>query len=132
MHKCTDVSWLQLPSTAFKIFTNHVLAYRIDQLQHDPDVGLPVRRAVTNWYRAIDQLSRDNWTLSEASSLRSIGLQFRTSFKHLVINGAEIYENDALSDKEKRIVDDFTKEIADIMIGLMREISVRAQKRHYN
>lgn len=112
--------------------TNHLFAHGIDQVQHDPDVGLPVRRAVTNWYQAVDQLSRSNWNLPGTSTLRSIGLQFRTAFKHLVINGTEIYENDALSDKEKRIVNDFTKEIADILIELMREVSVRAQKRRYN
>jgi hypothetical protein len=50
-----------------------------------------------------------------------------TAYKHLVLNGAEIYEK---SDTEnmKRDADGFTRDIANMMIGTLKDISVKPQR----
>lgn len=98
------------------------LAAWAKSLQDKPDVSETVKKAVTSWYRAIDTQSRENWNLPDALTLESFRKQFRTAYKHLVLNGAEIYEK---SDTEnmKRDVDGFTRDIADMMIGTLKDIS---------
>lgn len=83
-----------------------------------------IKKAVSSWYQAIDVLSRDDWKLPEVLSLKSFEKQFRTSYKHLVINGGEVYET-AKSEKVKRDVDDFTREIANMLIEILKDISVQ-------
>lgn len=85
-----------------------------------------VKEAVSSWYQAIDMLSRDNWQLPKTLSLKSFQKQFRTSYEHLIINGGEIYEK-ANGDKLKRDVNDFTRGIANILIGILKEISVKTK-----
>jgi len=89
-------------------------------------VSETVKKAVSSWYRAIDTLSQDNWNLPSALTLESFKKQFMTAYKHLVLNGAEIYEK---SDSEivKRDVDGFTRDVADMMIGTLKGISVKSQ-----
>jgi len=89
-------------------------------------VSETVKKAVSSWYRAIDTLSQDNWNLPSALPLESFKKQFMTAYKHLVLNGAEIYEK---SDSEivKRDVDGFTRDVADMMIGTLKGISVKSQ-----
>ncbi|VVC34147.1 Hypothetical protein CINCED_3A021840 [Cinara cedri] len=98
------------------------LAVWSKSLQNESDVNETVEKTVSSWYQAVDSLSRNNWDLPEISNLESFRKQFKTSFKHLIINGSDVYgkANDA---KLKRNVNDFTREIASIMIGLLKEIS---------
>ncbi|XP_016658726.1 uncharacterized protein LOC103307644 [Acyrthosiphon pisum] len=98
------------------------LAAWAKSLQDRPDVSETVKKAVSSWYRAIDTLSQDNWNLPAALTLESFRKQFMTAYKHLVLNGAEIYEK---SDSEivKRDVDGFTRDVADTMIGILKGIS---------
>lgn len=85
-----------------------------------------IKKAVSSWYQAIDTLSRDNWQLPKILSLKSFQKQFRTSYEHLVINGGKIYEK-ANGDKLKQDVDDFTRGIANILIEILKEISVKIE-----
>ncbi|XP_060835212.1 uncharacterized protein LOC132918124 [Rhopalosiphum padi] len=98
------------------------LAAWAKSLQDKPDVSETVKKAVTSWYRAIDTLSRNNWDLPSVPTLESFRKQFMTAYKHLVLNGAEIYEK---SDTEnmKRDADGFTRDIANTMIGTLKDIS---------
>ncbi|KAL5240164.1 hypothetical protein ACI65C_007574 [Semiaphis heraclei] len=91
-------------------------------LQDRPDVSETVKKAVSSWYRAIDTLSRDNWNLPDALTLDSFRKQFMTAYKHLVLNGGEIYEK-ADTENVKRDVDGFTRDVADIMIETLKQIS---------
>lgn len=94
------------------------------QLQDRPDVSETVKKSVSSWYQAVDTLSRDNWQLPKVLSLDSFAKQLRTSYKHLVINGGEIYDK-ANSEKTRREVDDFTREIANILIEVLKDVWVR-------
>lgn len=85
-----------------------------------------VKKAASSWYRAIDTLSQNNWNLPDEITLESFKKQFLTSFKHLVLNGAEIYEKSD-TEIEKQEVDQFTRDIADILIGIIKKISVKSQ-----
>lgn len=98
------------------------LAAWAKSLQDRPDVSGTVKEAVSSWYRAIDTLSQDNWNLPDTLTLESFRKQFLTAFKHLVLNGGEIYEKSDTQNM-KRDVDGFTRDIADIMIGTLKEIS---------
>lgn len=87
-------------------------------------ISYKVKKAVSSWYQAIDTLSKNNWSLPNLLNLDSFKKQFRTSFKHLVINGGEIF-NETDSEHMKRDVDDFTREIANIMITTLKDITVK-------
>lgn len=76
-----------------------------------------------DWYQAINTLSQNHWSLPEVFSLGSFKNQFKTSFEHLILNGDEIYKQ--VNDKElKQEMDDFTKNIATLMIEILKRISV--------
>uniref|UniRef100_A0A2S2NTA1 Uncharacterized protein n=1 Tax=Schizaphis graminum TaxID=13262 RepID=A0A2S2NTA1_SCHGA len=102
------------------------LAAWAKSLQDKPDVSEIVKKAVTSWYRAIDTLSRDNWHLPSVRTLESFRKQFMTAYKHLVLNGAEIYEK-SNTENMKRDADGFTRDIANIMIGTLKDILVKSQ-----
>lgn len=82
-----------------------------------------MKKSLSIWYQAVDNLSRNDWNLSETPNLEFFKKQFRMSFKHLIINSNEIYKI-ANSEKLKKNVNNFTKRIADIMIKTIKEISV--------
>lgn len=109
------------------------LAAWAKSLQNKPDVSKTVKKAVSSWYRAIDELSRNNWQLPDVLTLESFRKQFMTAYKHLILNGVEIYEK---SDTEnlKRDVEGFTKDIANMMIETLKEISkqVRGVPKKYD
>jgi len=90
-------------------------------------VSETVKKAVSSWFRAIDTLSRDNWNLPDALTLDSFRKQFMTAYKHLVLNGGEIYEK-ADTENVKRDVDGFTRDVADMMIETLKKISVKSQR----
>lgn len=92
------------------------------------DISNNVKKEVSNWYQAIDTLSKNNWSLPNLLNLDSFKIQFRTSFKHLVINGGEIYEK-ADSKWTKQDVDSFTREIANLMLTILRDITVRKKNK---
>lgn len=94
-----------------------------DQVEDAPDLSAGFKKSVSNWYRAIDQLSRDKWNLPDEPSLESFTKQFRTAFKHLVINGGDVYA-EAPGEKTRRDVDDFTRGVADTMVETLKKISV--------
>jgi len=98
------------------------LAAWSESLRDRSDVSDAVKKTVSNWYRAVDKLSHNNWTLPEVPSVESYEKLFRTSYKHLVINGAEVYWN-AKSGRVKRDVNDFVKAIATMLIGILKGIS---------
>lgn len=88
------------------------------------DISYNVKKEVSNWYQAVDTLSKNNWSLqNNMLNLDSFKNLFRTSFKHLVINGGEIYK---IADNKfmKQDVDRFTREIANIMIVTLKDIMV--------
>lgn len=58
-------------------------------------------------------------------SVEWFGKQFRTAYKHLVVNGADVWER-ANGERVKRDVDAFVRGIADALIGTLKDISVGA------
>jgi len=109
------------------------LAAWAKSLQNKPDVSETVKKAVTSWYRAIDTLSQDNWNLPSVLTLESFRKQFMSAYKHLILNGAEIYEKSNTEDM-KRDVDGFLRDIANMMIETLKDISkkVRDVPREYD
>jgi hypothetical protein len=90
-------------------------------------VSKAVKNAASNWYRAVDTLSHDNWQLPKTLDLESFKKQFMTTYKHLVLNGGEIYE-EAVNERTRRDVDGFTRRIANVLIETLRNITVHARQ----
>ncbi|XP_015369422.1 PREDICTED: uncharacterized protein LOC107165610 [Diuraphis noxia] len=109
-------------------FLNYCVRFKIElaawakSLQDRPDVSETVKKAVSSWYIAIDTLSRNNWNLPDTLTLDSFRKQFMTAYKHLVLNGGEIYEK-ADTENVKWDVDRFTRDVANMMIEILKKIS---------
>ncbi|XP_025193912.1 uncharacterized protein LOC112593633 [Melanaphis sacchari] len=108
------------------------LADWVKSLQEKPDVSETVKKAASSWYKAIDTLSRNNWNLPNVLTLESFRKQFMTSYKHLVLNGAEVYEK-SNTENVKQDVERFTRDIADMMIQVLKDIwkQIRSVPKEY-
>ncbi|XP_025425231.1 uncharacterized protein LOC112694084 [Sipha flava] len=102
------------------------LAAWAQSLQGKHYVSKAVKNAASNWYRAVDTLSHDNWQLPKTLDLESFKKQFMTTYKHLVLNGGEIYE-EAVNERTRRDVDGFTRRIANVLIETLRNITNRCR-----